>query len=301
MLKRLNIYFKEMFPLLPRLLLGFIVFGEVHFLILLNYKVFKIHIGIQELIAAYTIFAFYMWLRIADDFKDYELDRRLFAHRPLPSGRVEKRDLIIISVFVQSLAVILNLLYMNNFLFFILLYGYGFLMSKWFFHKSKIQPNLFLALITHNPVQMMVNLYTVSFTCIKYGLQPFTWITFLTLWTLYFPSLIWEISRKIRAPEEETEYVTYSKLFGYKKVTRFVMIITIVDIMTNIALIWNINRWFVAVFIILVSWMTMEFLNYMKTPTRFRIITKVETYTYIQEFLMLLVIAIHIATGRASL
>ena len=34
MLKRLNIYFKEMYPLIPRLLLGFIVFGEIYFILL---------------------------------------------------------------------------------------------------------------------------------------------------------------------------------------------------------------------------------------------------------------------------
>lgn len=300
MLKRLNIYFREMFPLPARMLLAMIVFGEVHFLVLLNYKITEFSVGIQEFTAVYTIFSFYLWLRIADDFKDYELDKRLFAHRPLPSGRVEKKDLILICALVQAFALLLNLLFMNNLLFFILLYAYGFLMSKWFFQKSKIQPNLFLALITHNPVQMIVNLYTISFTCIKYGLKPFSWITFFVMWTLYFPSLIWEISRKIRAPKEETEYVTYSKLFGYRESTRFIMIITIVDIMTNIVLIWNINRYFILLFIILVSWMTAQFLRYIKDPYRFRIVSKVETYTYLQELMMLLTIAIHVLYQRLA-
>ena len=36
MLKRLNIYFKEMYPIIPRLLLALIVFLEIYFIILLN-------------------------------------------------------------------------------------------------------------------------------------------------------------------------------------------------------------------------------------------------------------------------
>ena len=44
---------------------------------------------------------------------------------------------------------------------------------------------------------------------------------------------IWEVSRKIRAPKDETEYVTYSKLFGYRKATNFVLIVTLIDIATN--------------------------------------------------------------------
>ena len=34
-------------------------------------------------------------------------------------------------------------------------------MSKWFFQRSKIQPSLPLALITHNPVQLIVNTYII--------------------------------------------------------------------------------------------------------------------------------------------
>lgn len=51
-------------------------------------------------------------------------------------------------------------------------------MSQWFFQRHKIQSNLLLALITHNPVQIIINLYIISFTCIKYILHPFTYITF---------------------------------------------------------------------------------------------------------------------------
>ena len=63
---------------------------------------------------------------------------------------------------------------------------------------------------------------------IKIDLNPFTLTTILALWTLYFPVLIWEIARKIKAPKDENDYTTYSKLFGYKKSTKFVLIITLI-------------------------------------------------------------------------
>ena len=242
MLKRLHIYFKERYPLLARFVLGGIVFLEIYFIILLNNDITAFQLGIQELIGAYTVFAFLMWLRIADDLKDYETDLRLFPDRPLPSGRVTKKDIIIICIIVQAIAVVLNLLFMNNFLFFCVLYAYGYLMSKWFFRKKVIQPSLPLALITHNPVQMFVNIYIISFTVIKYELPAITLYTVMALWTLYFPALIWEVSRKIRAPKDETEYVTYSKLFGYKKATNFALIVTLIDIATNFILVWNLPK-----------------------------------------------------------
>lgn len=291
MFKRLHIYFKERYPLLARFLLGVIVFGEIYFIILLNYGVLEFRLGMQELTGAYTIFAFLLWLRIADDLKDYETDKVLFPDRPIASGRVYKKDIIIACVFFQVIAVVLNIIFMNNLIFFVILYGYGFLMRNWFFQRAKIQPNLILALITHNPVQMIINLYVISFTVIKYQLDPFSITTLLTLWTLYFPALIWEVSRKIRAPKDETEYTTYSKLWGYKKAIWFVLVLTIVDIITNIILVWNLSKITVVFFVGLTSWMTVKFLQFKKDPERFVIVEKVERYTYIQESAMLITVA----------
>lgn len=166
------------------------------------------------------------------------------------------------------------------------------------FSKSKIQPSLPLALVTHNPVQLFVNIYTISFTCIKYSLNPVSLTTFLTLWTLYFPALIWEISRKIKAPKDENDYTTYSKLFGYKKATKFILTLTLVDIITNILLVINLNKISVIVLLSLVSWMTYQFIKFMKDPTKFKIVSKVERYTYLQEGIMLLTVLIYLLVGR---
>lgn len=298
MIKRLYIYYKERFPFFERLILGWIVFAEIYFIVLLNQGVTKFHIGIQEIIGGYTVFAFLLWLRVADDLKDYETDLKLFPDRPLPSGRTKKSDIIISCAIIEAIALILNYIFMNNFKFCLVLYGYGYLMSKWFFQKAKIQPCLPLALITHNPVQMIVNLYIISFTVIKYNLNFFTLTTIMTLFTLYFPALIWEVSRKIKNPKDENDYTTYSKLFGYKRATRFVLIVTIMDIITNFILVWNLNKVSVFVLFVLVSWMTYKFIDYMIDPTRYKIVDKVERYTYLQESTMLLTVIIFLVLGK---
>ena len=298
MLKRLHIYFKERYPIIPRLLLGFIIFGEIHFIILLNAGITKFSIGVQEFVGAFTVFAFLLWLRIADDLKDLETDKNLFPDRPLPSGRVLKKDVMICCTIVEAIAVVLNIVFMNNLLFFVILYVYGYLMSKWFFQRAKIQPSLPLALVTHNPVQMIVNLYIISFTVKKYDIAAITLTNCMALWTLYFPALIWEVSRKIKAPKDENDYTTYSKLFGYKRATRFVMILTIVDIITNFILVYRLNKISVAVLFVLVSWMTWKFIQYMKDPEKFVIVDKVERYTYLQETTMLLTIAAFLIFGK---
>ncbi len=298
MLKRMHLYFKERYPFFARLVLGFIVFLEIYFIVLLNNGVTQFNITIQEFIGGYTVFAFLYWLRVADDLKDYETDIRLFPERPLPSGRVQKKDIIISCLIINGLAIALNIIYMNNLIFLGILYVYGFLMSRWFFARNKIQPSLVLAVITHNPVQMIVNLYIISFTCIKYAIPPISLYTIMALFTLYFPALIWEVSRKIKAPKDENDYTTYSKIFGYKKATIFVLVLTILDIITNFILVFNLNKISVGVLFILVSWMTWKFIEFIKDPEKYKIVDKVETYTYLQETTMLITVALYLIVGK---
>lgn len=285
-----------MYPIPSRLALGFIVAMEIYFIVLLNQGVTDFNVGIQEIILGFTVFSFLCWLRIADDFKDYELDCRLFAHRPLPSGRVHKKDLKIFVSRLIAVTITLNFIFMSHihFIFCIILYTYGSLMAVWFFQKHKIQKSLPLALVTHNPVQMIMNIYIISFVIIKYNLEIFTLHNILAVFTLYFPALIWEVSRKIRAPKDETEYVTYSKLFGYKKSVNFVFIITWVDIVTNFILVWNLSKISVILLLVDVLWMSYIFIDFKKDPTRYKIVDKVEKYTYIQESIMLLTVVVYL-------
>ncbi|MBQ6523907.1 MAG: hypothetical protein IJI12_04520 [Atopobiaceae bacterium] len=292
--KRVWRYLSVMYPVGERILVAVLLFFEIYFISLLNHGVRQFSVGVQELVGAFTVFSFLMWLRVADDFKDYELDCRLFADRPLPAGEVSKRDLIILMLIMIPGTLLLNLLLMPNFWFCLFLYTYGSLMAVWFFQKHRIQPSLPLALFTHNPVQIILNIYVLSFTIIKYHLPAFDWMNFLAVFTLYFPALIWEVTRKIRAPQDETSYTTYSKLFGYKKATTFAEIVTWMDILTNFALVWNINRWSVLVLLGLVLWMTWQFEDFKRDPTRYKIVDKVLRYTFLQEFTMIATVVLAI-------
>ena len=137
MIKRLNIYFDEMYPIIPRLFLGIIIFSDIYFIMLMNHGVTDFHISASEFVGSFTIFSFLLLIRIADDFKDYESDSRLFPERALPSGRVKKKDLAIFSTILTVVTVVLNVTFMNNIPYFFFLYFYGSLMSISFFQKDK--------------------------------------------------------------------------------------------------------------------------------------------------------------------
>ncbi len=301
-LKRLNNYFKERYPIIPRFFVGAIMWFELYFIVILNQGVTWTQIrpvfGWRELLGAFTLFCFLWWLRIADDLKDEETDKVLFPDRALPTGRISRKELQWFCVPLIAVPLTLNLIFMPNRWFCLFLYTYGSLMAIWFFQKHKIQNSLPLALLTHNPVQIVMNLYTLSYVVLVYGIKWITLTNILALFTLYFPALIWEVSRKIRAPKDETDYVTYSKLFGYKKATNFVLFVTWIDIITNFILVWNLNKISVAVLFLLVSWMTWKFIQFKKDPTRWTIVSKVEIYTYLQESTMILTIVAFLIFGK---
>ncbi|MDO4283081.1 MAG: UbiA family prenyltransferase [Clostridia bacterium] len=293
MIKRWHIYLKEMYPVIPRLFLGIILFGVIYFFVLAKVSVASFSFGMEEVTGVLTIFFFLLCLRIADEFKDFELDSKLFKERPLPSGRVTKNDLKILAGISIAIMIILNVIFTRNLIPFIVLAIYGILMSVWFFAKKYIQPNLLLALITHNPVQVILNFYIISIVCNKYQLELFTLSNVLIACILYLPALGWEMGRKIKAPQNENEYVTYSKIFGYKRATIIVFCVFLLQaILIAIAIyditsIYTIIGFALALFIYL--FVTIKFIQ---NPTNDKINPKkvVPIYIYVVQIMLIGVI-----------
>ncbi len=70
------------------------------------------------------------------------------------------------------------------------------------------------------------------------------------------------------------------------------------DILTNVLLVWNLNKASVLLLLLNTGWMTWKFIQFIQDPTRFKIVEKVERYTYIQESMMLLTIAFYLLFGK---
>jgi 4-hydroxybenzoate polyprenyltransferase len=273
---------------------GLLLFFEMYFLVILTNQHFKFQIGISEFVGAFTVFGFLLFLRIADDFKDFKTDSRLFPERALPSGRVKKLDLAVLLTIDLVLMLTLNLLFMNNLYFFLLLMGYGALMSVWFFSRAKIQPNLPLALVTHNPIQLIINIYVISYTCIKYGIPMISYANFLILFSLYFDGLVWEIGRKIRAPEDETDYVTYSKLFGVRKPMLFIAAIMFVDLITSTLMLTQLFSWAIAGTLLMYSLFLWRCCVFIRNPKSFPLKGLIEKYLYVTEAFVVFVLVVYL-------
>src|SRR5690606_33952005 len=89
-----------------------------------------------------------------------------------------------------------------------------------------IRPSLPLAFLTHHPVVAIMQFYCLSFFRDSGAGFPLGAVLFVVCTGLY--ATAWEFGRKIRGTAEETEYTTYSKIWGpYRPVILLMFLIYI--------------------------------------------------------------------------
>lgn len=213
-LSPLRVYLREMYPPLPRFLLAVVWFYAVYLGLAAYYAEPVELVGPVPVAGVLTYFFFYLFLRLSDEWKDRRADRIHFPDRPVPAGRVPFAWIRGMWVASLVIVVVLQIPVGGPGAAFAVLVAYALLMFRYFFLRRWIASSLLLAFATHNPVGFLLNVYGVSLFSRATGhpvLEPFHLGLAFFLW---LPAPVWEVARKIRAPTEETDYETYSKVLG---------------------------------------------------------------------------------------
>lgn len=214
-LRRWWTYQAERFPILAHgLLIGAFSFSAVCFSALLR--------GQSELphplsigVAFGTAFLFFLQLRIADEFKDFEEDSRYRPYRPVPRGLVSLRELAILGV-LAALGQLGLCLWLDPKLFPLLAitWTYLALMSKEFFVAEWLKRRHVLYLFSHMAIVPLVDFYATAcdWQPAGDGAPPaLLWFVLVS----YFNGIVIELGRKIRVPaDEEVGVNTYSAIWG---------------------------------------------------------------------------------------
>lgn len=191
-----------------------------HYILFFTAQVFlgpqKAILSLYSLNGVITIIGFMLMMRVLDELKDVEVDAKLFAHRPFPRGAVKKKDLLILLLATFVTVVLVNSYRSYTLPFFLICVGYGLLTFKWFFIPKKMKEKLLLALVSHQPITYLINIYVVSTAMVQTSIFVWSSDMYMLAFVFFIPVLGWEISRKIKPPSDENEYVTYSKTLGFK-------------------------------------------------------------------------------------
>ena len=217
-INRIGIYLKEMYPIPQRLIYSTLMY--LSFAILAS-KIQSVTLNLSSpihLIGIINVFTILLILRLMDELKDKDLDAALFSERPLPSGRVRESDIIFSLIALIVLFITINVFSWATLLAALMVLCYTLLMFRYFFIPKILRKYLLLNLATHNPIIPII----IIFLWIMFGAQndlplssllnQYSILLVVWFWSLLFS---WEITRKIKSPEEENEYVTYSQIFGY--------------------------------------------------------------------------------------
>jgi len=217
-INRIGIYLKEMYPIPQRLIYSTLMY--LSFAILAS-KIQSVTLNLSSpihLIGIINVFTILLILRLMDELKDKDLDAALFSERPLPSGRVRESDISFSLIALIVLFITINVFSWATLLAALMVLCYTLLMFRYFFIPKILRKYLLLNLATHNPIIPIIIIFLwimfgaqndlpLSSLLNQYGILLVVWF-----WSLLFS---WEITRKIKSPEEENEYVTYSQIFGY--------------------------------------------------------------------------------------
>ena len=212
---RMRVYLAEMYPVPQRLFFAAVFYTSFASFLTSIHGIKVSLLTTYTLTGIWSIFAFMLTLRLMDELKDLEIDRQLFSDRPVPSGRVLETDIAASLTAVIALFILANLWTGRALWMALVLLAYSLLMFRYFFIPGILRKYLLLNLITHNPVTAILLGYVVVLFSVEHGLAlssidwPRTVLLILMYWSVLFA---WEISRKIRAPEEENAYVTYSQI-----------------------------------------------------------------------------------------
>jgi 4-hydroxybenzoate polyprenyltransferase len=168
------------------------------------------------LVAFVTSLLFFLQLRIADEFKDYEDDARYRPYRPVPRGLVSLRALAWVGVGAAAIQFALAILLEPSIAWLLAIaWVYLALMTREFFVRRWLKRHAVVYMTSHMMILPLVDLYATACDWWVAGLRQPPPGLYWFLIVSYLNGLVIEIGRKTRVPaDEEPGVETYSALWG---------------------------------------------------------------------------------------
>lgn len=166
-------------------------------------------------VGAVTAIVLFFLLRVLDEHKDQDLDRRFRPELAVPRGLVSLPELRATGIALAALVVLLNACLGLRYVGLLVPAAlWATLMTKEFFVRDWLRAHPTAYLVSHMAIMPMVDFYTTGLDWFAENARPPHAILFFLVVTFWNGVLI-EVGRKVRAPGDEREGVdTYTKAWG---------------------------------------------------------------------------------------
>lgn len=229
--RRFLAYLNERFPPIGHIVLIISYYSSNQFLAqAITSPGQPVHFSFWSTLGSLSVLCGFFYLRVFDEHKDYKEDRVNHPDRLLSRGIITLRELKIAGG--VAIAVQLGLSAIRGpaaLLGSLAVLSFAFLMLKEFFVGEWLRRHFLVYALSHMLIMPLYALQIFSFTT---GEMPFAAPGWYIVYAFvgFFVTLNWEISRKIRAPEDEREGVeSYSKIFGPYGAACAVLVVRILD------------------------------------------------------------------------
>jgi 4-hydroxybenzoate polyprenyltransferase len=223
-LNRIRFYLAQMFPLPTMLLTAATYFLAIWFSLQALNDAAPLRVTWTSARGIASVFLVLLLMRVYDELKDAATDIALgragdplYRDRVLVTGAVKIEDVRWLRWIVTGALVALNLRFDVTWasIAFWLLFGVMWLSFNWFFWP-KMSKSILLAFVTHNPISLLLGGYIAALFVDRFGAVTSTAAAVALVVGMWLPFAVWETSRKIRTPEDETAYQTYSRALGFR-------------------------------------------------------------------------------------
>lgn len=272
---RLAAYFRERFPVLKHGILIACFYSSTHFLAqVLADPSRGLSYDLGSLMGMLTLFLFFFHLRVFDEHKDFAEDSRYYPHRVLQRGIVSLRELRWLGAAAIGLQLLMAGLWRplpqaGALVSLAAAMLFSVLMLKEFFVPRFLKQHFLLYAVSHLLIMPLLAMIVFSFTTGEYlwAASPWFW---LYACVGFFVTFNWEISRKIRAPEQEIEGVdSYTKLLGRYGAAWWVLAMRVIDTALVMLVGWHLQAsiWFYLALVLLFVGCLFGFAKYMREQT----------------------------------
>lgn len=246
--RRLRAYLAERFPVLGHGVLILSFYSSNQFLAhALDTPGEPMQYDFGSLCGYLTLLCFFLHLRVFDDHKDYAADCRYFPDRVLQRGIVTLGELKLLGGAAIALEFGLAALCGPGPLIAVAAaFVFSLLMLKEFFVSNWLKQRFLVYASVHMLIMPLLALVVFSFATRRFLWEAPGWY-WLYSFVGFFVAFNWEVSRKIRSPEEEIEGVdTYTQLFGTYGAAYLVLAIRLIDtgLVTLVGVHLGLSAWF---------------------------------------------------------
>ncbi len=250
--QRIGVYLRAMFPLHINAPVTILLFVS-GYVIAAVVRGEPIRFDTHAWYGVLTVFLIALLLRVFDELKDRAADAQLFPERPLVTGAVKYSDIHILGAIVAAAAVTLNLGRGAASPAFAVLFAYTLFTWRWCF-VPRMSEHPEVVLLTHQPLVPLTFYYIYCvYVDVAGGLPvvPEGMVVALVMWP---PLFAWEVARKVCAPAEETNYLSYSRRWGARRAALVVVVAFLAGatLTTTVGAIYGLSR-FVPVYYGLVA------------------------------------------------